>query len=203
MKALIIFIKNPQPGKVKTRLAKDIGDKNALVIYQYLLKHTLQISINIQVNRLLYYDQQIDHQDQWPEKHFQKAVQQGGDLGERMFNAIQQAFQQGNQHVVIIGSDCPGLSTALISKAFRQLQNHDFVLGPATDGGYYLLAMKYPERTLFQNKVWSTHTIAEQTLADIYRLQKTCSLLPKLSDVDQITDLNPKLRSLCSNDIDL
>ncbi|HYK76126.1 MAG TPA: TIGR04282 family arsenosugar biosynthesis glycosyltransferase [Daejeonella sp.] len=203
MKALIIFTKNPQLGKVKTRLAKDIGDRNALVIYQHLLKHTLQISVDLQVNRLLYYDQQIDHQDQWPEKYFQKAIQQGEDLGERMLNAFQNAFQQGYQQVVIIGSDCPDLSTALIESAFHQLQNHDFVLGPATDGGYYLLGMKYPERTLFQNKVWSTHTVAEQTLADIHRLQKTCSLLPELSDVDQITDLNPELRSLYSNDIDL
>jgi hypothetical protein len=196
LKALIIFVKNPEAGKVKTRLAKDIGADNALLIYKKLLAHTRQISISIKANRLLFYADSISLTDDWPESDFQKHVQQGNDLGERMFNAFQESCSQLNSRSIIIGSDCMELTPDIIEKAFLELNNHDFVIGPAKDGGYYLLGMKVTEHRLFQNKNWSTQTIAADTLKDISDLNKTCYILPLLSDIDTIEDLTTDLKNL-------
>ncbi|WP_026898057.1 TIGR04282 family arsenosugar biosynthesis glycosyltransferase [Daejeonella oryzae] len=196
MEALIIFIKNPLEGKVKTRLAVGIGDKNALVIYKYLLDHTQKISSDISAKKYLFYDEIIDFKDNWPETIYEKHVQSGSDLGLRMQNAFNLAFQNGHKQVVIIGSDCIDLDAATITEAFKKLHTRDFVIGPALDGGYYLLGMKSPEHILFENKIWSSSTVAAQTLEDINRLQKTCYILPSLSDIDTIDDLNEELKNL-------
>ena len=194
-RALIIFIKNPETGKVKTRLAKDIGNENALTIYKHLLAHTRKIAIEVKANRFLFYAEKISQRDEWPETDFKKFVQQGDDLGLRMFNAFEKAFLN-SQKVIIIGSDCAELTPDIIEKAFLELNNHDFVIGPAKDGGYYLLGMKVTEHRLFQNKNWSTQTIAADTLKDISDLNKTCYILPQLSDIDTIEDLTTDLKNL-------
>lgn len=195
-KALIIFIKNAKAGKVKTRLAKDIGDKNALTVYKHLLTHTRQISCLVKANRFLFYADAVPLQDEWPETHFQKLEQQGNDLGLRMLHAFQTSFAEKNKRVIIIGSDCMELSPDLIEKAFFELKNHDFVIGPAKDGGYYLLGMKYPEEKIFQNKAWSTESVFNDTMADIEDLSKSVFALPLLSDVDTLADLNQELKNL-------
>ena len=194
-RALIIFIKNPEAGKVKTRLAKDIGNENALTIYKHLLAHTRKIAIEVKANRFLFYAEKISQRDDWPETDFKKFVQQGDDLGLRMLNAFEKAFLN-SQKVIIIGSDCMDLTPDVIEKAFLELNNHDFVIGPAKDGGYYLLGMKVTEHRLFQNKNWSTQTIAADTLKDISDLNKTCYILPQLSDIDTIEDLTTDLKNL-------
>ena len=194
-RALIIFIKNPETGKVKTRLAKDIGNENALTIYKHLLAHTRKIAIEVKAKRFLFYAEKISLRDDWPETDFKKFVQQGDDLGLRMFNAFEKAFLN-SQKVIIIGSDCMELTPDIIEKAFLELNNHDFVIGPAKDGGYYLLGMKVIEHRLFQNKNWSTQTIAADTLKDISDLNKTCYILPQLSDIDTIEDLTTDLKNL-------
>ena len=194
-RALIIFIKNPETGKVKTRLAKDIGNENALTIYKHLLAHTRKIAIEVKSKRFLFYADKIPLRDDWPETDFKKFVQQGDDLGLRMLNAFEKAFLN-SQKVIIIGSDCMELTPDIIEKAFLELNNHDFVIGPAKDGGYYLLGMKVTEHRLFQNKNWSTQTIAADTLKDISDLNKTCYILPQLSDIDTIEDLTTDLKNL-------
>ena len=194
-RALIIFIKNPETGKVKTRLAKDIGNENALTIYKHLLAHTRKIAIEVKANRFLFYAEKISLRDDWPESDFKKFVQQGDDLGLRMLNAFEKAFLN-SQKVIIIGSDCMELTPDIIEKAFLELNNHDFVIGPAKDGGYYLLGMKVTEHRLFQNKKWSTQTIAADTLKDISDLNKTCYILTQLSDIDTIEDLTTDLKNL-------
>ena len=196
LKSLIIFVKNPEAGKVKTRLAKDIGESNTLTVYKHLLGHTRQISSLVNAKRLLFYADKISWRDEWPEKHFNKFVQQGEDLGLRMLHAFQTSFKQGNNLTIIIGSDCIDLSPDLIEKAFLELQTHDFVVGPAKDGGYYLLGMKYPEEKVFKNKAWSTGTVCNDTISDIKSLSKTFYLLNLLSDVDTIADMNEELRTL-------
>lgn len=195
-KAFIIFIKNPEAGKVKTRLAKDIGETNALTIYNYLLTHTRQISTLVEANRLLFYDESISLEDDWPESKFQKLVQCGDDLGLRMLEAFKIAAAQGNNRLIIIGSDCIELDSDLVEQAFIELENHDFVIGPAKDGGYYLLGMNYPEERVFKNKRWSTDTVYKDTLADIESLSKTVFVLPLLSDIDILSDLNQELINL-------
>lgn len=197
-KALIIFIKNPEAGKVKTRLAKDVGKKNALEIYKKLLEHTRNIASAVNASRLLFYDERIFLKDDWTEELFLKFVQTGHHLGEKMLTAFKKAFSLGNKRVVIIGSDCMELTEDTIKQAFEQLKSNDFVLGPAKDGGYYLLGMKFLEEKLFLNKNWSTQNVAKDTLNDIFDLQKSCFLLAELSDVDTVDDLNEELKALIS-----
>lgn len=195
-RALIIFIKNPEAGKVKTRLAKDLGEKNALEIYKKLLEHTRNIASAVNASRLLFYNERVFLKDDWTEELFLKFVQTGHHLGEKMLNAFKKAFSLGNKRVVIIGSDCMELTENTIEQAFEQLKSNDFVLGPAKDGGYYLLGMNDVNEVLFFNKIWSTPAVAKDTLKDIESFQKSCFLLPELSDVDTVDDLNEELKDL-------
>ena len=112
-----------------------------------------------------------------------------GDLGERMTAAFATAFAAGAGRVAIIGTDCPGLRAHHLTEAFAALETADVVLGPATDGGYYLLGLRQPQPELFQNKTWSTDTVLGDTLADARRLGLRVALLTELRDVDDATDL--------------
>lgn len=181
--ALIIFIKNAEKGKVKTRLAQTIGEERALEIYLILLAHTRKLSLGVPTQRLLFYSDFVETADQWPEPDFQKFVQDGDDLGQRMFNAFKIALEKYHK-AIIIGSDCANLTSAIIEKAFLQLDHYDFVLGPATDGGYYLLGMTAAAPSLFENMEWSTDEVLATTLSRMRNLGKTCYLLPELSDID-------------------
>ncbi|MEI6408757.1 MAG: TIGR04282 family arsenosugar biosynthesis glycosyltransferase [Bacteroidota bacterium] len=185
---LIIFIKNPRRGYVKTRLARTVGEDEALRIYQYLLDKTRQAAIGVQARRLLFYSDVMEAADAWSETDFEKRVQSDGDLGARMEQAFRQAFSEGAQKAGIIGSDCPALDGAALETAFQQLEQADFVLGPTPDGGYYFLGMRAFEPSVFQDIAWSTETVLTQTLAQIRKLRKTVSLLPVLSDIDTETD---------------
>jgi uncharacterized protein len=186
---LIIFVKNPELGKVKTRLAKTIGDEKALQIYLRLLEHTRKISSKVAVNQAVYYTDFIDSNDIWSESQFRKYLQTGYDLGERMQNAFATAFDEGFEKVVIIGSDCPQLNQAHIQQAFDELLTHDVVIGPAVDGGYYLLGMSQLIPELFTNKLWSSDQVLRQTLADLNRLEYSYYLLDELRDIDTAEDL--------------
>lgn len=185
---LLIFIKNPRLGAVKTRLARTLGDSEALRIYLILLHKTRVAALGTAVERWLFYSDAVAAGDEWPESGFRKFVQSGDDLGSRMEDAFRRAFAAGAGRVVIIGSDCPALSAAVLGEAFRQLDSFDFVLGPASDGGYYLLGMRRLETTVFQEIAWSTASVREQTVAAMEGLGKTCFLLPELSDVDTEED---------------
>lgn len=185
---LLIFIRNPQPGKVKTRLAHTTGDAEALRIYRFLLEKTRSTALHIEAERWLFYSDFIDQNDDWPEADFSKKMQTGGDLGTRMEQAFQAAFGAGAKKAVIIGSDCPELTVAILQMAFDKLDEADFVLGPAPDGGYYLLGMKDLEPSVFHDIEWSTETVHAATLKKIAAAGKTCALLPLLSDVDTEED---------------
>lgn len=186
-KALLIFIKNPKKGKVKTRLASTLGDDMALKIYMELLEHTRNLAEQIDATRLVYYSDFIDSNDEWSPDHFEKRVQSGEDLGERMANAFREVLK-AHQKAVIIGSDCASLTVNIIKDGFRHLDSNDFVMGPAMDGGYYLLGMNafYPE--VFQDIEWSTETVAAYTIDKIDAIKKSFSLLPLLSDIDHEED---------------
>lgn len=185
---LLLFIRNPRLGKVKTRLARTVGDAEALHIYRILLEKTRQAALGVQAERWLFYSDFMETGDDWPETHFQKKVQSGGDLGDRMEQAFQQAFDAGAGKVLIIGSDCPGLTGWLLQEAFDRLDNADFVLGPTPDGGYYLLGMKRMEDSLFRGITWSTDVVRAETLEKIQAAGGRCLLLPELSDVDTEED---------------
>ncbi|MBF8962915.1 TIGR04282 family arsenosugar biosynthesis glycosyltransferase [Pontibacter sp. FD36] len=187
---LMLFVRNPELGKVKTRLAASVGPETALDIYLHLLRHTRDITQHLPMDKVVYYSEKVEQDDLWPTRHYQKKLQHSeGDLGEKMKLAFEAAFAEGYTSVVIIGSDCPQLTSDIISQAFEELKTHEVVIGPALDGGYYLLGMKHLHSAFFENKRWSTEHVFPDTLYDIERLHLSHTLLPYLSDVDKLEDL--------------
>ena len=185
--ALMIFIKNPELGKVKTRLAKTIGDERALKVYHALLAHTREVVLQVDAHKILYYSGYKDMQDDWSNDLFEKRLQSPGDLGQRMHQAFETTLKT-HRKVLIIGSDCPKITPQIINQAYLQLADHDFVLGPALDGGYYLLGMNAPEASLFEHIPWSTDQVKQQTINRMSTLGKSYALLPSLPDIDYESD---------------
>jgi rSAM/selenodomain-associated transferase 1 len=187
--ALIIFVRHPELGKVKTRLAKVIGDEQALAVYNLLLSHTRQISIPLNCRKFIYYADQVIEHDIWTFPGYTKRQQFGEELGARMSNAFKELFEQGFKRVMIIGSDCYQLQTRLLEQAIDALNDNDVVIGPTFDGGYYLLGSNQYIPELFTEKDWSTDQVATQTISTISQLKMNHSLLEKLHDVDEAADL--------------
>jgi uncharacterized protein len=188
-KKLLLFYRNPELGKVKTRLAKTVGDTKALEIYLKLAAHTKAITEQVPVSKIICYSHFIDNQDIWPAFRYQKKLQQGSDLGEKMSNAFAEEFENSSVSTCIIGTDCFELTSKIIEDAFQKLETHDAVFGPARDGGYYLLGMNKFVPQLFQKKKWSTSSVAADTILDFQKLELSYALLPTLSDVDEEKDL--------------
>lgn len=186
--ALIIFQKNAEIGKVKTRLAATIGNENALSIFQYLVKYTYKFAEKTAADKFLFFSDFIENEIVLPE-NFEKMIQNGIDLGERMNNAFRKVFELGYKNVIIIGTDCYELNAEILNTAFEKLSENDFVLGPANDGGYYLFGMKKLEENVFKNKQWSTDSVASETLKDIEKMQMTCFETEPLNDIDTEQDL--------------
>ncbi len=184
--ALIIFIKNPVLGKVKTRLAATIGDGAALEVYKGLLDHTKLVTLNVDAARLLFYSDKVERHDLWPEKKYSKSLQSGNDLGERMSNAFKQASEYDKK--IIIGSDCLGLTPELIEQAYTALDYHDVVIGPSADGGYYLLGMNELIPEIFNHIPWSTDQVLLETFKVLQQKRLLYKLLPQLRDVDTVED---------------
>ena len=186
--ALLIFVRNPQKGRVKTRLARTLGEEAAYNIYLQLLAHTRQVALAVEAKRLVFYSHFIDTNDQWTFPGFEKHLQAGDpDLGARMEAAFQLALTHHNK-AVIIGSDCIQLSPAILDSAFAALDSFPYVLGPAFDGGYYLLGMRKPTPSLFSDITWSTPTVAAETLRRINALGASTFVLPTLADIDEAED---------------
>ena len=184
---LIIFTRNPELGKCKTRLAATVGDGAALAIYKLLLRHTASITRDLAVQKSVYYSEEIWEEDIWDHKIYTKKLQEGSDLGERMHNAFTLGFEEGYNKIVIIGSDLYDVNQKDLEQAFTKLNAHDFVIGPAEDGGYYLLGMRKPNHTIFQDKQWGTKTVLQATLKNLKGDNYT--LLPYKNDVDYYEDI--------------
>ena len=184
---LLIFTRNPELGKCKTRLAATVGEQAALDIYQFLLHHTAAITENLSVAKHVYYSETIWRNDLWNDGIYAKKLQQGTHLGQRMANAFLDGFDAGFEKICIIGSDMYDLCQADIEKAFSVLDQNDFVVGPAKDGGYYLLGMKKWLPDLFQNKEWGKDSVLAATLDDLHD-EKVFSLTVK-NDVDIYEDI--------------
>lgn len=186
---VLIFAKNLIHGEVKTRLAATAGKDVAFSVYKELLQHTKEITKDIAAGKIVFYSNDIEAQGIWSDETFNKQIQKGNDLGERMQNAFAYAFANGYKEVVIIGTDCFELTPAIIMGAFAYLKTHDIVIGPAEDGGYYLLGMKKLYSEMFQNILWSTDSVLQQTIAICKRKSLSCHLLQVLSDIDDEKDL--------------
>jgi rSAM/selenodomain-associated transferase 1 len=186
---LIIFVKNPKLGKVKTRLAAGIGDEKALEIYLKLLEITRKEALRTNCVRNVFYSDEIES-DCWDDDHFNKFVQQGNDLGDRMKNAFEQVFALGAEKAVIIGSDCPEIRTEILEASFTELDKNDVCIGSAKDGGYYLLGMKKLHPFLFEEKEWSTDSVFNDTIAQLTEHRLRFGELVQLSDLDTADDLH-------------
>ena len=184
---LLIFTRNPELGKVKTRLAKDVGDHTALDIYKFLLDHTVSITKDLPITKEVHYSEEIHHNDIWDAAIYQKKKQHEEDLGDRMLHAFEEGFKNDYSNIIIIGSDMYDINSNEIMEAFAQLNDHDFVIGPAEDGGYYLLGMRKLEPSIFANKVWGTNTVLKDTLQDLDQENKV--LLEVKNDVDYYSDI--------------
>jgi len=185
--ALAIFVKNLIEGHVKTRLAATLGNEKAMDIYKQLLQkvhHTVQ---SFEADKIVFYSEFIEH-DIWENNLFKKKIQGGNDLGQRMKNAFKSSFKTGYSKMLIIGSDCPDIDGTILKNAFVNLDDFDIVIGPAKDGGYYLLGMKKEHPCLFQNIEWGTDVVLQQTIDLCDRNQLSYFLLPELSDIDEEKD---------------
>lgn len=186
--ALIIFIKNPVLGKVKTRLAATVGNEKALEIYRLLQARTNKITSPLIQDKWLFYSDEIETNDTWGNDEYHKQVQQGNDLGEKMLNAFKHCFDLGYEKVCIIGSDMMDITTSIIETAFSDLEKSDTVIGPAVDGGYYLLGMKKLHVPIFFNKKWSTESVLKSTLIDLKENNLSYYTLELLNDIDTEED---------------
>jgi rSAM/selenodomain-associated transferase 1 len=184
---VIVFVKNLELGKVKTRLAAQIGYAEALGVYKELVRLTERITQNLpNIDTHIYFSSKISS-ELWPKN--KKYVQNGVDLGERMFNAFKDGFNMGYDKIVLIGSDLPDLNESHLKQAFAQLNTSDIVFGPAKDGGYYLVGLKTLIPEIFENKPWSQPQLFKITLQDLAKLNPTISTLETLNDIDTFEDL--------------
>ena len=164
---LLIFTRNPELGKAKTRLAKSVGEETALEIYKFLLKKTKEVSLKVNADKAVYYSVKVRNNDIWDDIIFQKHQQIGEDLGIRMLNAFKNGFDVGYEKVMIIGSDLYDLTPKIVNNAFEKLNENNVVIGPAEDGGFYLLGLNSLQEDIFKNKEWGTETVRKDTLADL------------------------------------
>lgn len=185
--ALIIFTRNPELGKCKTRLAATIGDEAALEIYKFLIKHTVNISIGVKADKFVYYSERRRENDSWNDEIFRKKVQRGDDLGSKMEIAFNEVFTLGYERAIIIGSDMYDMTSKDINEAFEKLASKNFVLGPAEDGGYYLLGMKSIHPEIFRHKNWGSDTVQKATLEDLKN--EKVALLAEKNDIDYYEDI--------------
>ena len=185
---LIVFLRLPQWGKVKTRLATTMGHEVALTIYKELISLTLSAATGSGYAVYLFYDGGLPS---WEERnpYFSYHLQSTSDLGLKMAEAISYVLQFHTK-AVIIGSDCPLLSSTILKESFNAIDTHDVVLGPAMDGGYYLLGCRNLVNPLFNEILWSTPYVLEQTIEKIIAANLTYHLLAPLTDIDTEEDWN-------------
>lgn len=196
--ALIVFLKHPEKGKVKTRLAKDIGESAALFVYEELIAHTLDVAKSSLTDVWLFYNHDDIELPKPDSKRTFVQIQNGNDLGQKMNNAFETVFQQGYQKAIIIGSDCIELHQNHIKMAFQKLTLNDIVIGPAHDGGYYLLGQKKLHPEIFEDINWSTREVFEKTVEKVTSLGLKHTTLETLSDIDTLEELkrNPILYNM-------
>lgn len=194
---VLFFVKYPAVGRVKTRLAKQLGRKAASDLYKNFVNDILAMLNNLSVSLKIFFDppdtkKQIQ---QWLGEKYSYAPQTGQGLGQRMKNAFLQAFSEGFKSVIIIGSDSPDLPADFINRALSVLNTHDVVIGPSSDGGYYLIGFVrdtfLPE--VFEEISWGSDSVFEQTINILKQHKQKLYLLPQWYDVDTSEDLKSLL----------
>ena len=187
-KAVIVFVKNPEPGNVNTRLAEEIGETGAVDIYRELLQHTHDVLIPVSAGKFIFYADEINRLDLWETNSFYKQLQHGNDLGERMQHAFSFLFELGYERVMIIGNECPQLTTHHLNNAFELLETHDVCIGPLDNGEYYFLGLRATYPPLFSNKAWGTNTVYNSTMNDALEAGLTVGTIENLRVVSTQND---------------
>ena len=192
---LIVFLKAPRPGSVKTRLAKTVGPERACAIYRELLDRVIANLAGITDVEVRFTPDnaggEIAH---WVQKNWRARPQGCGHLGERLQRAFADSFSEGFERVIVVGSDCPHVSKNDIRHAVGELDSHDAVIGPAVDGGYWLIGLRAPQPELFREIAWSSNQVLAQTLGHAKTLGLRTRLLRLLSDIDTEEDWNAYVR---------
>lgn len=185
----MIFARYPEKGKVKTRLAAGVGEEQALKIYAYLLEYTFAQANAVAADKAVFMPAPVKVYPPVERYGYPHFIQKGNDLGEKMHRAFMAAFEQGYNHAIIIGSDCREITPSLIKSAFDALSEVDCVIGPASDGGYYLIGLNNTQSQLFLERQWSTPDVFLDTLLDLQKLGMSYRVLETLNDVDTAADL--------------
>ncbi len=178
---VIVFAKNADTSEVKTRLAESIGRDAARKVYQSLLKGTLDILWDLDFDVCISWFGGVPGNAQ---DYFQHRIQADGDLGEKMHYEIRAALNDGYKRVVVIGTDCPYIQAEHIGLAFESLTKYDVVIGPAVDGGYYLLGCRDDYPRIFQKIEWGTKKVYAQTVQVLHDLNLSYYRLEYLEDID-------------------
>jgi hypothetical protein len=186
---LIIFVKAPRVGQVKTRLAATIGAEAACAAYRQIVETLFShLSSFAEVELRFMPDDAGEEIKPWLHDGWWMRPQGQGDLGMRLQRAFAEAFQKEAQRAVIIGSDCPEVEATDIREAWTALDDYELVLGPATDGGYWLIGLCHEQAMLFENMPWSSDRVLRETLARAQSAGLSARLLRRLSDVDTEAD---------------
>ena len=189
----LVFLKAPEKGKVKTRLSKTIGNEIAMNVYKRFAFDIMATLLNIECNITIFYHPSDAKCciTRWLGDNYAYSAQKGNNIGERMANAFIRSFSKGFHHVILVGADIPDLTEKIINEAFSSLQKYPAVLGPALDGGYYLIGFNantfVPE--VFQNISWGTDRVCEQTLTVFDTKSLQVHMLPTWRDIDTYEDL--------------
>ena len=191
---LTIFTRYPEPGLTKTRLISALGEEGAAALHKKLTEKTIQkieqLVKTSTIEPVIYFEGgDLVSMQNWLGLDRLYKPQSHGDLGKKLEKAFADAFSAGAQRVVTIGCDCPGLSKEHIDRAFDALYLKDLVLGPATDGGYYLIGTKYPIDALFEDVPWGTDKVFKKTVSLAQQLGLSIEILEELHDVDRPEDL--------------
>ena len=190
---IIIFAKYPEPGKVKTRLAKALGEKRSVELYKNFIRLAVSSAKKTKQDVRIYF-LPANKLRAFKKLLGEKLVfrgQSGNGLGERMYNALSDSFADGYSKAALIGTDIPEIDSCLLNRGFKELGKHDAVIGPANDGGYYLIGFNKVSliKEIFKNIPWSTAEVFRKTL-EIFKKNKISSgILPAKTDIDTIKDL--------------
>jgi rSAM/selenodomain-associated transferase 2/rSAM/selenodomain-associated transferase 1 len=205
-KAVIVFVKYPVTGKVKTRLAKSTGEEFAMAFYEECVKHTFKQLSELKNNNIdvfVFFDGTDDKAKfrNWINTDYNLLPQAGKELGERIINAFKKVFDYGYKQVAIIGSDIPDLGSNFINDALEKLSTNDFVLSPSPDGGYNLIGMKELNENIFINISWSTDKVIEETITKINSSGSSFTIVKTLLDIDTEQDLIQWLKSESNSEL--
>lgn len=207
--AVVLMSRAPVAGKTKTRLESHLKSKECAELHQAFLKDINSKFLNLKkiYSRLDLYLSftPTDNKDLFSgiiDQEFIRISQRGSDLGERMYNAVADAYQKSNLPVIVTGSDLPLLDIDIFAEALAGLKERDIVIGPSEDGGYYLLGMQKPEKSLFDFKNWGSDSVLEQTIREASRHNLKIHFLPEISDVDTFKELLELRAKLINKSID-